>query len=205
MGSFFSELSNNQGICTDYILLNYDSINWEKEGHLFRVLVKENKTESFLSVLKKNGFAEVTHPRGVLAGYRMLYQITEPLLFEFQGSYLEVWNQLCCTSYFQDCWLPLDKAINSTVWYDVKVDKGIPLLGDANRMVFNITNAFFTDKQFNPKTKDYLKRNTKLLELSETIEKLQKEFFGFTPILVQMIRNDSLDNVFDEYKSFIDY
>lgn len=198
----FNALSANE---VGIICLNYDSIDKNKEKHLYKFLIHKDSRESIILACKDIGFYRIPHPQGKEAGYRMLYQTTEPILLYRDGIFLEFWDQLCCKSYFQNCWLPLDKLINEKRWENVEISEGVPVLNSIDRVVYNISNAFFTERYFKETVKIFLENNSEYLENKEVVTRLQKEFFGFTERLIKRLKAREYSAIFDDYRTFVDY
>ncbi len=187
------------------ICINYDSLDWSKENHLYKFLIKPNSEQIIYRELEKNNYKEVQHPKGKEAGYRMLYQIKSPRLFQNEKEMVEIWEELCCMSYFQNCWLPLDKITNQTAWDNYDFQDGYYLLNEIDRLVYNITNCFFTERSFKFTIRGYLENNASLLDNDIVRKKLEKEFFSFTDILLDHLKSHKYEEVFIAYKSFINY
>lgn len=205
MVNIFDIINSDPDLKDNYLLLNYDSIDRDLDSHVYKILVRPVIRDSLIKKLKNLGFRSIEHPMGKRAGYRMLYQIRSPLLFESEGTYCEIWEQVCCLSYFQKCWLPLDKLINDSIWNDVQRCECFLIPSEVNRLVYNISNSFFTEKSFKNTIREYLGRNKNLLDSEEGRQKLEKEFFAFTPHLIRFIQDEKYDELMMEYKSFIGY
>ncbi len=205
MSNFLEIINSDPNLKDNYLLLNFDSIDWNRHTHVFKILVNPNFKELLIEKLKKSGPHLIEHPLGKKAGYRMLYQIKSPVLFEYEKSYCEIWEQVCCLSFFQKCWLPLDKLINNTIWNEVQKCDYCLIPSEVNRLVYNITNSFFTEKSFKQTIKDYLEKSTSILVSEEAQQKLDREFFAFTPTLIELIKDGKFDELIIAYKSFVCY
>ena len=195
-----------------YLIL--ENINEELPNRLLihKPLVLLSHPESwnlFPTNLEKLGFVQMLHPYGSKNGWKYLYSAQEPYLFYHpqSGLLVNLYNQLLTKSVGMNAWLPLDKAVQESIWNQQpkKAKNGLTCLDDENYVIYLTTTAVFVLCGF---TKDYIAE----LDLRKTVlrsktcqQKFALIFFKFTPRLMELLQKGKYDSIVSEYLHFTDY
>ena len=187
------------------ILLNDIDVVKDRNLKYFKVLYNKELTMQIIHIAKESRFSKSVFPLGYIDGCSFIYKTREPLVFINNRVVVEMWDQLCCKSLFQDAWLPLDKLIVENTWDNTEHNSGWRVLNQEFKMIYIITNSVFTKNGFSEDDSEYISANEHVFSSSSFVNMLEKEFFLFTPILIKLLKNGQYDIVVDELKKYKNY
>lgn len=182
-----------------------------KNGKDIDILVHAEDMKAFEELMKENNYRKVVHPCGSENGWRFGYQLEEPVMWEknnIQETFrIDVSDKLCCHSFTEKVWIPLDKEINRDVWeyryYDEK--KQWWRMDDTTTLIYLIVRCIFDKQCFSPEYVAQIEAYQALLNQINVQKKLEKVFFKFTPYLTELLLNKKYDDILKEYVTFTDY
>lgn len=187
------------------ILLNNIDVVEEGKKKYYKVIYKKAQASQIMRIAKESSFKKSAFPLGLIDGCSFIYKTREPLVFINEDVVVEMWDQLCCKSLFQAAWLPLDKIIVENTWANTEQFSGWNVLNQEFKMIYVITNSVFTKKSFSLDDCAYINDKKSVFSSQSFINMLEKEFFLFTPVLIEMLKNGQYDSVVKELKAFKNY
>lgn len=206
----FFELLNKKGL--RYVLIK--NINDELpdmlvDGKDIDILVHPDDYTKYKIVMADNDFSMIFHPEGYKYGWLFLYGVKEFVKFKSIKTGLEVdaCFQICTKSINMNAWIPLDKAINASIWKNKVWDEKNHwwIMDDKNLVVYLITRCVFEKELFSSKYIYEIDKRKYLLENIECIKKLNLIFFSFTEELIKLIKNDDYEKICNTYIQFTKY
>lgn len=206
----FFELLNKNSI--KYVLIK--NVNCElpdklSKGKDIDILVWPDDYTKYKMVMHNNKFSRIVHPEGSKHGWLFLYGVKEFIKFKNIKTGLEIdaCFQICTKSINMNAWIPLDKAINMSIWKNRVWDKKNSwwIMDDENLVVYLITRCVFEKNAFNSQYIYEIKCRKHFLEKNECIEKLNLIFFSFTNELIKLIKNDDYEKIQNTYMKFTKY
>lgn len=182
-----------------------------KNGKDIDILVHPKDQEAFSRLMLENHYVRTVHPVGEGNGWRFAYSL-EPSEFWKRVDisdelYIDVNFRLCCHSFSEKTWIPLDRIINVDVWEHRRfdVDRQWWRMDDDTTLIYLIVRSVFDKQIFRM---EYIREIEKLagrLQQQEVKEKLSLIFFNFTTRLIELLRCKKYSEILHEYVTFIDY
>lgn len=172
------------------------------------IMVKSNQKKILHSIIKKQGGIEMIHPYGPWAGYQTLYDANPPIMYILPSKLMiDVTNILCIKCLNMKAWIPLDKAINSSIWNEKDWNYNLKCwqMDEKNYICYLIARSLFDKHEFESNYINEIKLRKYLLDDADVIQKLEKIFFGYTDNLIKLIKNDQYNKVLNSYIKFENY
>lgn len=206
----FFELLNQKNI--HYILIKNIGKELPKKLPISKdidILIDENEKKKFHGIMKKIG-RQCYHPYCRQKGWENLYglpQFEMWRLFSGDNLFVDVTYKLCCKSLTPMKWIPLDDTVQKYAWkhkvYDE--DQGWWILDKNTSLVYYLIRCVFDKAVFSEK---YIKEIEAVLpEVDENIiiELLNPIFFGFTLVLLEMVKSKKYMEIREHYIAFDKY
>lgn len=203
----FTELEQNN---IEYVLLrNLDgSIPEYYTGNKdIDLLVSPKSREAFRCFMHKKKWRQINHPCKRKNDFTFLYAMNPFEFYINKSMKLDVCYQLSCRSTNAGEWMPLDRAINSGLWKQLRRNQpfGWFELAEEYEFVHLLTRCIFDKKEFKV---EYISRIDMLLlegwgEKSKL--KLDKIFFKFTEDLLNLLQQRRYGEIIDAYLHFTNY
>ena len=182
-----------------------------KNGKDIDILVHPEDQETFSRLMLENHYARVTPPYGRENGWRFAYSL-EPSEFWKRVDisdelYIDVNFRLCCHSFSEKTWIPLDRIINVDVWEHRRfdVDRQWWRMDDDTTLIYLIVRSVFDKQDFRL---EYIREIEKLvgrLQKQEVVKKLSLIFFNFTTLLIKLLSRKKYNEILREYITFVNY
>lgn len=204
------KLMNDNNV--DYVLIKNNSNYLPDELPAFEkdidMIIKPDSFEIARHLLYKNGFVERAHPYGYDEGYTCLYGMKQPLFITHKnGICLDISGELCCKTIQGKMWIPLDRAIQKSIWKNKYFDSSLQCwrMDDKNLFVYLVVREVFDKGGFDPKYKTEIEKRIDLIQDNDVISKLNLVFFKFTEKLINLISQKQFDLILPSYISFDEY
>lgn len=181
------------------------------DGKDIDVLVHPADKAAFSRVMEENGYLRIVHPKGPENGWKCSYGLEEPIKMMLRGVpfrlYIDANFQLCCQSFMEKIWVPLDRQINEDVWNGRVFDTDYDWwrMDDETTLIYLIVRSVFDKQEFQPGYIEQIQRFETLLDKPSVEEKLTKVFFRYTPRLLRHLRDREYGAIIYNYISFTDY
>jgi len=182
-----------------------------KNGKDIDILVHPEDHEAFSRLMQENQYICLVPPYGIENGWRFAYSL-EPSEFWKRADiaddlYIDVNFRLCCHSFSEKTWIPLDRIVNADVWEHRRFDEERQWwrMDDDTTLIYLIVRSVFDKQDFRI---EYIKEIEKLAgQLREpgVVNKLSRIFFGFTPLLVELLSSKKYSEIMHEYVTFVNY
>lgn len=182
-----------------------------ENGKDIDILVHSEDRITFDSIMRENGFVQQIHPCGTANGWRFGYSLEECEFWRRcnieDELYIDVNFKLCCHSFIEKVWIPLDQVINSAVW-DCRIfdsNKEWWKMDDGTTLIYVIVRAIFDKHEFRLGYIEEIEQRIEKLNDPDVVMKLSKVFFKFTPTLIRMLNNGEYHKILSRYITFTDY
>lgn len=211
INDFFGML-NEAGV--RYVLIKNisDELPYALEnGKDIDILVHIKDRGPFERVMRENGYIQLTPPYGTANGWRFGYLLEESEFWRRNGIedelYIDVNFKLCCHSFMEKVWIPLDQTINRDVWEKrvFNEDKQWWQMDDGTTLIYLIVRSVFDKQEFRPGYVEGIEQRVALLDDPDVAAKLSKVFFKFAPTLIGMLKSGQYDAILGEYITFSSY
>lgn len=202
---FFSLINNNK---IEYILLR--NLDNELPSKLPKtkdidIIVKETCLNSFDSLLLENSWEQIKHP---FSNIPFLYSMKPFRFYNKDGLHIDVCCQLSCRSMNKGEWFPLHMKIQEELWKNKITTNDMPWkyrLAYEDEYVHLMTRCIFDKKRF---SRGYIERINYLISVAklDTIKaKLELVFYKFTETLLELVKSEQYDKIYEKYFQFKEY
>lgn len=182
-----------------------------KNGKDIDILVHPGDQEVFSRLMQENHYARVVPPFGSENGWRFAYAL-EPSEFwkrmDIEDElYIDVNFRLCCHSFSEKTWIPLDKAVNADVWEyrQFEADRQWWRMDDSTTLIYLIVRSVFDKQNFRAEYIEEIEKLAGRLRKREVVEKLSLIFFNFTTRLIELLSSQKYSEILREYVTFVNY
>lgn len=160
------------------------------------VIVRPNSMIDFCHEMKISYYGKSIYRR-----FGFLYSMQRAVYIELNDIKVLVLDRLACKSKFENALMPLDKylQIYADGFYSTH-------LADTRMLfVYVIINAIINGNGFTNAGKTYIQDNVWYLKDEDTMNLLEKVFFGYTEKLVEMLINQNYNGAYEGYVTNTDY
>ena len=175
------------------------------QNKLITLVIKDSCLKEAQKVLVECKYLKTNHPYGKERGYIFLYQMHRFLLYKLDNIYVEIFCQLPCASLTPKTWIPLDRAIQSRLWENRLIDKDVIWCDLICQFIYHLCWSVFVNQGFTPFVKSFVSKHKQILEEEILYNLLSLVFFKFTPLLIQMTKEERYDEILRAYYQFDQY
>jgi hypothetical protein len=157
------------------------------------------------SILKKEKWFKVLHPYDNLTDFSFLYGMDEFEFFAKGELRLDICFQLCCRSIDKKYWLPLDLAIQESVFDDRVRYRDYYKLSKEDELVHLTTRCVFDKRQFPLNYKERIVEIYPECDKSRLKEKLSFVYFNAFHLVIDAVESNNFDCLISKYLSYCEY
>lgn len=175
------------------------------------ILVSPLQIELLDSILQKNNYIQIPHPKGKSNGWGFSYGSIEHQKWKKQwveyDLELDIQFQLMCSSLQPNIWIPLDRSINEDAFKLRTFNSTLSCyeLDDETRLIYLIARCVFDKNTFNDiYIKEIEKRSGLLSDKSFQI-KMKKVFFNYSERIIQLLCEKKYNDIIHDYITFKNY
>lgn len=170
-------------------------------------IVQNNDYTKFKKALKKDGkLKKKPHLYGVEMGYKFLYQMRPFELYVYKDVFIEFCFQLPCMSMTPMMWIPLDKCLQLRTWNETdKNANGVKCLDDISYYIYRLGWSVFKKQHFSKNDRSILTAKRHVLEETAFYDCMKMVFFGYTPVMIDKLKQEDYDSIIPDYYRFREY
>lgn len=173
------------------------------------ILIHPDCYKFYQEWMMKNDFKKIAHPHGLETGWIFLYGMNPNIKFEHMKNRMQIdaCDKLATKSIGMLAWVPLDQEIQTSIWRDKIWNPNLCCwqLDERNLFVYLVVRSVFEKNVFLSSYVTEIKKRKEYLNDPGVEKKLTHIFFCFTPILLNLLRQEEYDAIFNSYITFDDY
>lgn len=203
---FFEWINSNN---IEYVLIKNDGEhipNKILDGDDIDILVHPNDYEKYLKLIQENGFKVLP---GESLKYYFVYNMRKDIYAQKEDIFIHAYDKLSCVSFTNMglSKIPLDKKIQDFIWETKKWDFKNKwwITDDRIILLYLIVRSIFDKKKFREIYINEIEKRNSIINDTKFIELCYFVFFKFTPILLELIKNQEYDVILRTYKNFKNY
>lgn len=203
---FFKMLNESN---LNYVLIkNDDNVlpNYLESENDIDFLIHPSDYEKLVEICISNGYEKRV---GESCKRYFLEQLREDLLFRREDCNFHFYEALPCSplTNMGDCKMALERSVQEYIWENKIWDEANQwwIMDDVAILLYLIVRSVFDKKEFKRKYIREIKKRRKLLERKEFKSLAQTVFFGFTPVLIELVKSEEYDKILGKYLSYSKY
>lgn len=203
---FFEWINNNK---IEYVLIKNDEEHIPDkvlDGNDIDILVHPSDYDRYLKLIQKNGYKVLS---GESSKYYFVYNMRKDIYAQKEDVYIHAYDKLSCVSFTNMglSKIPLDKKIQEFIWETKKWDSKNKwwITDDRIILLYLIVRSIFDKKKFREIYINEIEKRNSIINDTKFIELCYFVFFKFTPILLELIKNQEYDIILRKYKCFKNY
>lgn len=136
-----------------------------------------------------------------------IYSLERPRFFHLRNGKIALCDKLYCNSFYWNVILPLDHSIQEFAWKTVYFsEKNMRMMtGKEVEYIFFLVRYIMGKWMLGREEKEYLDKNVGFLEEEKVLECMEKEFFGFTEKLTELLKKKKYEDILEEFVRFKEY
>lgn len=138
-----------------------------------------------------------------------LEQLREDLLFKKDDCYFHFYEALPCSplTNMGECKMALERSVQEYIWENKIWDEAKQwwIMDDVSILLYLIVRSVFDKKEFKQKYIREIEKRASILETDIFKRLAQTVFFGFTPILIELVKTKKYDSVLAQYLAYTNY
>lgn len=203
---FFKMLNESN---LNYVLIkNDDNVlpNCLESDNDIDFLIHPIDYEKLIELCVSNGYEKKV---GESCKRYFLEQLREDLLFKYDDCYFHFYEALPCSplTNMGDCKMALERSVQEYIW-EHKVWNEINqwwIMDDIAILLYLIVRSVFDKKEFKEKYIREIEKRKQLLDKEDFKRLAQTVFFGFTPMLIELVKAGKYEHVLGKYLSYSNY
>lgn len=191
------------------ISVNINKMGGYKEKKAMNIMVPDMDNKKLYELMSGLG-RKLFHPYSKLNDWNYLYDLNEFDIWRLKTHddiFINRVNKLCINSLMPKTWVPFDNVIQNYAWKTRRFDekRNTYVLDDNLRYAYIIARCIFDKKKFDLNDIQLICDIENKIDFTLVESFFSVVFFGFTPLLMEMIRKKEFDNVYHTYLKFIHY
>lgn len=167
-----------------------------------RIIVEEGKLnfiESYLKLLQKS--------ISPYYDYQFLYTASKPLCYLTTDGPVLIFDRVCCKSKYEKYILPVDRYIVQNSWKNLVWDMEWQCYcAKANIYILTILmDALLEYGRFEQEDIEFIESHKHILHQEEFKNMIEKEFYRYTPLLIEYLLSHQYEIAVSMYEKFADY
>lgn len=203
---FFKMLNESN---LNYVLIkNDDNVlpNCLESDNDIDFLIQPIDYEKLIELCVSNGYEKKV---GESCKRYFLEQLREDLLFKYDDCYFHFYEALPCSplTNMGDCKMALERGVQEYIW-EHKVWDEINqwwIMDDIAILLYLLVRSVFDKKEFKEKYIREIEKRKQLLDKEDFKRLAQTVFFGFTPMLIELVKAGKYEHVLGKYLSYSNY
>ena len=193
----------------NYVLIKNDDnalpYNLESDNDI-DLLIHPSDYENLVYLCVSNGYEKRV---GESCKRYFLEQLRDDLLFKKEDCYFHFYEALPCSplTNMGECKMALERSVQEYIWENKVWDEVNQwwIMDDVSTLLYLIVRSVFDKKDFKKKYIREIKKRRDLLELESFKQLARTVFFGFTPVLIELVKAEEYDSVLAKYLSYTNY
>lgn len=172
-------------------------------------LANKNDEDCISKFLYEEGYQRIMHPYGKMAGYNLLYNISEFQCWKKSNkkTKLSIFFEMNCMSLMPKTFVPLSERIDfnarrNAIWDDMY---GCYRLNAVSETIFVLTRCIFMYGRFTKPSIDVLKKNMNGITMNDLKTELSDVFYSYTDRLIEMLLSEQYKGIVSDYIRYRGY
>ncbi len=140
-------------------------------------------------------------------GYEFLYTAPEPLYCLTKDGPVLIFDRLCCKNKYERYMLPADGYVQEKSRRHLSWNEEWQCYeaGDEIYLLMTLTDVLFEQGHFEQEDTELIERYEAVLHQQEFFRMLEKEFYGYAPMLKEYLLSRQYHDAVSQYECFSDY
>lgn len=203
---FFEMLNKND---LNYVLIKNDNNaipNSVESGEDIDFLIHKNDYNRLIDIAVANGYERIV---GESCKSYFLYQLREDILLKKDDCYFHFFEALSCTplTNMGRCKMALENSVQDHIWKNRIWDSERKwwIMDDVTILLYLIVRSVFDKKRFRDKYIREIEKRIKYIDEFTFYELAKTVFWGFTPRMIELIKERKYEDVLGRYLSYSEY
>ena len=166
---------------------------WSNDGNVVAdriIVLDKNKVIDFCKE-----FGVSYYGQSEFRYYNFLYSIQRIVYLKLNDTKVFISDCICCKSKFENAIMPLDKKIQTYCRNHIENNS----LDTVMQILYVIVDSMINSNCFSEDGIVFIKKNRDILDNDKFVNLLKTVFFGYTEKLIDYLKNNEYEKVYDEY------